>query len=113
MCVCEKKRGVSERERPIGSSSRKHNRASHAFLRPCTLSRPASPPFLLPSALAPVPPSPSFRVPRRHDGPFGTISGFRLGRTSEHPVEWDETNAAWGQVVLLLYTMAQVSDPEP
>ncbi|KAG1670187.1 hypothetical protein FOA52_014963 [Chlamydomonas sp. UWO 241] len=42
-----------------------------------------------------------------HDGPFGTISGFRLGRTSEVPVEWDETNAAWGQAVLLLYTMAQ------
>lgn len=45
----------------------------------------------------------------RHDGPFGTISGFRLGRTSEMPVEWDEINAAWGQAVLLLYTMAQAS----
>jgi len=42
-----------------------------------------------------------------HDGPFGTISGFRLGRTSDAPVEWEETNAAWGQAVLLLYTMAQ------
>ncbi len=44
----------------------------------------------------------------RHDGPFATISGFRLGRTPEVPVEWDEINAAWGQAVLLLYTMAQV-----
>ena len=42
-----------------------------------------------------------------HDGPFGTISGFRLGRTPEHPVEWNEINAAWGQAVLLLHTMAQ------
>ena len=43
-----------------------------------------------------------------HDGPFGTISGFRLGRTNNCPVEWDEINAAWGQAVLLLHTMAQV-----
>jgi hypothetical protein len=43
-----------------------------------------------------------------HDGPFGTISGFRLGRTPEASVEWDEINAAWGQAVLLLHTMAQV-----
>ena len=50
-----------------------------------------------------------------HDGPYGTISGFRLGRvgqsaggglTSSAPVEWDEINAAWGQCVLLLSTMA-------
>jgi beclin 1 len=45
----------------------------------------------------------------RHDGPFGTISSFRLGRTSEVQVEWDEINAAWGQAVLLLHTMARVS----
>lgn len=45
---------------------------------------------------------------RRHDGAFATISGFRLGRTPEVPVEWDEINAAWGQAVLLLHTMAQV-----
>ena len=44
-----------------------------------------------------------------HEGPFGTIGGFRLGRTSEAPVEWDEINAAWGQTVLLLKTMAQAS----
>lgn len=43
-----------------------------------------------------------------HEGPFGTIGGFRLGRTNEAPVEWDEINAAWGQTVLLLKTMAQV-----
>ncbi|GLC34972.1 hypothetical protein PLESTB_001184300 [Pleodorina starrii] len=43
-----------------------------------------------------------------HDGPFGTISGFRLGRTPEVMVEWDEINAAWGQAVLLLHTMAQM-----
>ncbi|KAA6424421.1 MAG: beclin 1, partial [Trebouxia sp. A1-2] len=42
-----------------------------------------------------------------HEGPFGTIGGFRLGRTNEAPVEWDEINAAWGQTVLLLKTMAQ------
>lgn len=45
---------------------------------------------------------------RRHDGPFGTISGFRLGRTPDVAVEWDEINAAWGQAVLLLHAMAQV-----
>ncbi len=42
-----------------------------------------------------------------HSGPFGTISGLRLGRTPEIPVDWDEINAAWGQAVLLLHTMAQ------
>ncbi|KAF7729025.1 autophagy protein 6 [Apophysomyces ossiformis] len=41
-----------------------------------------------------------------HDGPFGTINGFRLGRLSSHPVEWNEINAAWGQTLLLLYTVA-------
>ena len=46
-----------------------------------------------------------------YDGPFGTISGFRLGRTSACPVGWDEINAAWGQAVLLLHTMAQVYRP--
>mmetsp|Transcript_8755 Transcript_8755/g.16594 ORF Transcript_8755/g.16594 Transcript_8755/m.16594 type:complete len:507 (-) Transcript_8755:318-1838(-) len=42
-----------------------------------------------------------------HQGPFGTISGFRLGRVPEFPVEWDEINAAWGQAVMLLHAMAQ------
>ena len=46
-----------------------------------------------------------------HEGAFGTIGGFRLGRTAETPVEWDEINAAWGQTVLLLKTMAQVHHP--
>ncbi|KAI8372628.1 autophagy protein Apg6-domain-containing protein [Choanephora cucurbitarum] len=40
------------------------------------------------------------------DGPFGTINGFRLGKLSTHPVEWSEINAAWGQTLLLLYTVA-------
>ena len=43
-----------------------------------------------------------------YEGPFATISGFRLGRTAACPVEWDEINAAWGQAVLLLHTLAQV-----
>lgn len=42
------------------------------------------------------------------DGPFGTISGLRLGRTQQQEVSWDEINAAWGQAVLLLHTMAKV-----
>ena len=41
-----------------------------------------------------------------HDGPFGTINGFRLGRLPDHPVEWTEINAAWGQAVLLLSLLA-------
>jgi len=44
-----------------------------------------------------------------HDGPFGTISGFRLGRTTAVPVDWPEINAAWGQVCLLLHTLAHVA----
>ena len=42
----------------------------------------------------------------RHDGHFGTINTFRLGRLPSVPVEWNEINAAWGQTVLLLHTMA-------
>jgi beclin 1 len=41
-----------------------------------------------------------------HDGPFGTINGYRLGRLSTHPVDWNEINAAWGQTLLLLYTVS-------
>jgi len=41
-----------------------------------------------------------------HDGHFGTINGYRLGRLPSVPVEWTEINAAWGQTVLLLHTMA-------
>jgi beclin 1 len=42
-----------------------------------------------------------------HDGPFGTVNGLRLGRVSGVNVEWAEINAAWGQAVLLLYTIAR------
>ncbi|XP_051141151.1 beclin-1-like protein [Andrographis paniculata] len=45
--------------------------------------------------------------PIRHDGEFGTINSFRLGRLPKVQVEWDEINAAWGQACLLLHTMAQ------
>ncbi|OBZ70554.1 Beclin-1 [Grifola frondosa] len=42
-----------------------------------------------------------------HDGVFGTINGLRLGRVPGVPVEWAEINAAWGQTLLLLYTVAR------
>lgn len=42
------------------------------------------------------------------DGSCGTISGLRLGRTAQQAVEWEEINAAWGQAVLLLATLAKV-----
>lgn len=42
-----------------------------------------------------------------HAGAFGTIGGFRLGRTAVEPVSWEEINAAWGHAVLLLHTLAQ------
>jgi len=41
-----------------------------------------------------------------YDGPFGTINNFRLGRLPNQPVEWSEINAAWGQCMLLLNTLA-------
>lgn len=41
-----------------------------------------------------------------HDGYFGTINGLRLGRLPNQPVEWTEINAAWGQTLLLLSTIA-------
>ncbi|KAF9438873.1 autophagy protein 6 [Entomortierella beljakovae] len=41
-----------------------------------------------------------------YDGNFATINGFRLGRLSNEPVEWAEINAAWGQTLLLLHTIA-------
>lgn len=47
-----------------------------------------------------------------HDGDFGTINNFRLGRLTKIPVEWDEINAAWGQACLLLHTMAQHFRPK-
>jgi beclin 1 len=42
-----------------------------------------------------------------HSGPFGTINYFRLGRLPDTPVEWDEINAALGQVALLLHSLAR------
>ncbi|KAI0690529.1 autophagy protein Apg6-domain-containing protein [Cytidiella melzeri] len=45
-----------------------------------------------------------------HDGVFGTINGLRLGRVPSVPVEWAEINAAWGQTLLLLYTIARKLD---
>ena len=42
-----------------------------------------------------------------YDGHFATINGFRLGRLPSQPVEWAETSAALGQVLLLLATMAR------
>ncbi|KAF9352309.1 autophagy protein 6 [Mortierella sp. NVP85] len=41
-----------------------------------------------------------------HEGHFGTINGFRLGRLPNQPVDWPEINAAWGQTLLLLHTIA-------
>ena len=45
-----------------------------------------------------------------HDGFFGTINGLRLGRLPNHNVEWSEINAAWGQTLLLLATIAEKLD---
>ncbi len=42
-----------------------------------------------------------------YDGHFGTINGFRLGKLQSLNVEWTEINAALGQVVLLLHTIAR------
>ncbi|KZZ91922.1 Autophagy-related protein 6 [Ascosphaera apis ARSEF 7405] len=44
-----------------------------------------------------------------HDGPFATINGLRLGRLANAPVDWAEINAAWGQALLLLATLAERS----
>jgi len=45
-----------------------------------------------------------------HQGPFGTINGFRLGRLPGVHIEWSEINAAWGQVVLLLSSLTKKMD---
>ncbi|KAI0212943.1 Beclin-1 [Lamellibrachia satsuma] len=47
-----------------------------------------------------------------HSGHFGTINNFRLGRLPSVPVEWNEINAAWGQTVLLLHSLANKMDLE-
>lgn len=38
---------------------------------------------------------------------FGTINGLRLGRLETDVVPWEEINAAWGQCVLLLSSLAK------
>lgn len=45
-----------------------------------------------------------------HEGHFGTINSFRLGRLPTFNVEWEEVNAAWGQTALLLYSLANATD---
>lgn len=47
-----------------------------------------------------------------HNGHFGTINGLRLGRLQTVPVEWAEINAAWGQTVFLLSTLARFTGVE-
>ena len=47
-----------------------------------------------------------------HNGHFGTINGLRLGRLQTVPVEWTEINAAWGQTVFLLSTLARFTGVE-
>jgi len=42
-------------------------------------------------------------------GRIGTINNFRLGRLADAPVEWEEINAAWGQVTFLLYIISKKS----
>ncbi|XP_003742398.1 beclin-1 [Galendromus occidentalis] len=42
-----------------------------------------------------------------HDGHFGTINGFRLGKLPDIPVDWKEINIAWGQTVLLMNSLAK------
>ena len=44
-----------------------------------------------------------------HDGHFGTINGFRLGRPASNPISWQEISTAWGQAALLLSTIANRS----
>lgn len=42
-----------------------------------------------------------------HSGHFGTINGLRMGRLPSVPVDWNEINAAWGQVTILLSALAR------
>ena len=43
-----------------------------------------------------------------HNGHFATINGLRFGKLPNVPVEWTEINAAWGQTVFLLSTLANL-----
>ena len=42
-----------------------------------------------------------------HDGHFGTINGLRFGKLPTFPVEWNEINAACGQALFLLDSLAK------
>eukprot|EP00727_Mastigamoeba_balamuthi_P001355 m51a1_g11216 hypothetical protein (545) ;mRNA; r:24558-26488 len=48
----------------------------------------------------------SFHV--QHDGHFGTINGYRLGRLRSVPVSWSEVNVALGFAAQLLVTCARI-----
>lgn len=41
-----------------------------------------------------------------HNGPFATINNFRVGQLPSAPVEWNEINAGFGEMALLLQTLA-------
>ena len=45
-----------------------------------------------------------------HQGLFGTINGFRLGRLTTVQVDWSEINVAWGQCALLLRCLQRNAD---
>lgn len=42
-----------------------------------------------------------------HSGQFGTINDLKFGCLPSYPVNWDEINAAWGFIVLLLDSIAK------
>ena len=46
------------------------------------------------------------------EGPIGTINALRLGRLPGVAVEWTELNAALGQAVLLVHTLARLHLPD-
>ncbi|XP_057625906.1 beclin-2 [Chionomys nivalis] len=43
------------------------------------------------------------------EGPLGIINNFRLGRIPGIQVGWNEINAAWGQTVLLLFSLSKIA----
>lgn len=46
-----------------------------------------------------------------HAGPFATVNGLRLGRLKTAAVEWEEVNAALGQLAMLVSAVAsRISD---
>ncbi|CAM9522129.1 unnamed protein product [Scytosiphon promiscuus] len=47
-----------------------------------------------------------------HQGPFGTINGFRVGRLNAHMVDWQEVNAGVGQAAIVLVTVAMAMGVE-